>query len=321
MILVDDGSTDDSGALCDKLASTHDNISCYHQENAGSGPARNAGIQKAQGDYIAFFDIDDRIETTFLARCRKEIERHCSPDVLMFSYDSFDDKYKSLTPIVFDSKVCSSNDEIREIYVDHLLGMEKTNGFVWNKVYKREFIVDKNLTFPRLLIQQDEVFNIHVYEKASTLVIIPDVLYHYVVYDKGNTRSNYIQERLSIYNSVKEELLNLYRKWELDDIRALKYIYRRFFNSILFTMNYNNTHKQAKITRSERLKKLKMLMECDETRDCIENLEKLNAVPEELLPKIYFNAIKHQRCFTYRLIRKVEQSTKVIKWSIKKHLL
>ena len=162
IILVDDGSTDGSGNHCDELASSHESISCYHQENLGAGPARNLGIKMSRGEYIAFFDIDDNVESNLLQVCHDELCAYGKPDVFMFSYDSYDVRYKTITSLVFERLVCSSNNEIRDNYVDHLLGLNKDNGFVWNKVYKRRFLIENNLELPDLLIQQDEVFNLKV---------------------------------------------------------------------------------------------------------------------------------------------------------------
>lgn len=321
IILVNDGSTDDSGKKCDYLSSIHENVHCFHQDNKGSGPARNLGIKRAKGRYIVFFDIDDRIEESLLKTCYDELNDKNFPDVFMFSYDSYDVKFKTLTQTVFADIQCLSNHDIRHIYVDHLLGLKKLNGFVWNKVYKRDFLVNNRLEFPSLLIQQDEVFNLHVYRKASSLVISSQILYHYIVYDNGNTRSRFIPERLNIYNTVKNEFLKLYNDWNLKDERMLVYVYRRFFNSIVETMNFNNTHKSSNLNFMEKNNELRMIITCDDTKDCIGHLEKLDAVPSEFFSKLYFKTIKKQNFRYYKMIRFFDKMIKSLKWIVKKHLI
>lgn len=320
IILIEDGSTDDSGKMCDRLSSETSRIKCFHEENKGSGPARNLGIEKASGKYIVFYDIDDSIEQNLLQICYDELNKNNLPDVFMFSYDSFDQKYKTTTPVEFDSIVCNNNDEIKNIFIEHLLGIKKTNGFVWNKVYKKDFIQKNNLQFPDLIIQQDEVFNLSVYSKADSLVISPIILYHYIVYDKGNTRSRYIPNRLSIYNKVKESFLDLYKNWELNDSRMLVFVYRRFFNAIIETLNFNNTHKSSHMSAGERKQDLKMIIECEETHDCIKKLADLDAIPTEYFFKLYYKAIKDNNISFYQFIRFIDKSFKSLKWSIKKHL-
>lgn len=318
LILVDDGSTDNSGYICDEIGDMYDNVICIHQVNQGSGPARNNGIYNARGRYIVFFDIDDKIENSLLQTCYNELLKNNSPDVLMFSYDSYDEKLKTLNPVVFEKIVCRSNEDIKKNYVDHLLGINKPNGFVWNKVYKRNFLIKNNLIFPKLLIQQDEVFNLHVYSKAENLVILPIILYHYNVYNTGNTRSRYIPNRLSLYNTVKKEFLKLYQFWELEDKRMLIFVYRRFFNSIIVTLNFNNTHKESMMSSRERKRDLEMVLVCDETINCLDHLEKLDAVPKKLFPKLYFKALKRQNCTYFKMIRFSEKIIRSLKWTFKK---
>lgn len=317
VILIDDGSTDSSGELCDQLASSRDNIVCYHQDNLGSGPARNLGINKASGDYVVFYDIDDKLEPNLLQICHDEICATASPDVFMFSYDSYDVKYKTITNIVFQELSCASNNEIREQYVDCLLGLGKDNGFVWNKVYKRQFLIDNKLEFPSLLIQQDEVFNLKVYHKAQQLVVSPKILYHYFVYDKGNTRSRFIENRLNIYRTVKNEFLNLYNDWLLDDDRMLKYVYRRYFNSIIESLCFNNTHSDSPLTVKERREEVFSIISDNDVKACVRQLESLNAIPERGFMKWYYKAIKKEDVSMILRTRRVESIWNSLKRTIK----
>ena len=312
VLLIDDGSTDDSGEKCERLAAVHQQVRCFHQSNSGSGPARNLGIQNARGEYIVFFDIDDKIDETFLETVFGELKNRNQPDVLMFSYDSYDVRYKTLTPVIFKDVDCKSNEEIRTIYVDQLLGLEHANGFVWNKVYHRCLLADNAITFPRLLIQQDEVFNLYVYRKATSLVISPKVLYHYVVYDKGNTRSRYIPERFHIYNTVKKEFLKLYQEWNLDDERMLKYVYGRFFRNIILTLNFSK-----KVSKRE----FKRIVESEDTISCVKALKSLNDCPDVFCGRQYLSAIEKQDFVKYRLIRFMDHFVKNLKWTVKKHFI
>mgnify|MGYP002624990540 CR=1 FL=1 len=317
ILLIDDGSTDDSKDKCDYVERLHSNIHCYHQDNKGSGPARNLGIEKAKGKYICFFDIDDKIDDDFLSRCYKLLVDNCEPDVLMFSYDSYDVKYKSLTSVVFSELKCQSNQDIRENYVEHLSGIENVNGFVWNKIYKRQFLLDNSLSFPALLIQQDEVFNLHVYRKARSLVVSPEILYHYFVYDKGNTRSRYIENRLKIYQTVKDEFLSLYDYWKLEDKRMLAYVYNRYFNSIIGTLNFNNNHKDSPLCKVERDKELKSIINDAETQECLEKLDELGASPKNGFDRYYYNAIRERNVVKYKLLRALHLNLQTIKRRLK----
>ena len=302
VILVDDGSTDDSDVKCDRLAAENEKIRTFHQQNAGSGPARNKGIAEARGEYIVFFDIDDSIEETLLQECYDDLCSNGFPEMLIFSYDSYDVKYKSLVASIFEPIKCENNNDVKRIYVDNLLGLKYHNGFVSNKVYSRAFLINNGVMFPNLLIQQDEVFNTRAYRFLNTLSVSSRILYHYKVYDQGNTRSFFIYNRFSIYNTVKDEFLKLYSLWSLDDVRMLRYVYKRFFQSIVGSLNsFLSIDSKNKYYR-ERNDDMRLIMCCDETVDCISNLYTLNIVPPRIKPWLYFKAIETRHLTLYKIV-------------------
>ena len=87
IILVDDGSTDDSGTICDELAAAYENIRVIHQQNGGLSAARNAGLKAAEGEYICFVDSDDYWEENVLGGLMEQVERE-KLDVLRFDYQN-----------------------------------------------------------------------------------------------------------------------------------------------------------------------------------------------------------------------------------------
>lgn len=91
IILVDDGSTDNCGAICDEYASLHDNIKVVHQPNSGLAAARNAGLAVAGGQWILFVDSDDFIDKSLLSRCFKAIRHYGDVDMVQFAYCHVDD--------------------------------------------------------------------------------------------------------------------------------------------------------------------------------------------------------------------------------------
>lgn len=91
LILVDDGSKDGSGAMCEKIASQDSRVHVVHQKNAGAGAARNAGIKTAKGEYIVFVDSDDMIEPEYMELLSKQNE-----DLVFIDVDRVDEKGKVL---------------------------------------------------------------------------------------------------------------------------------------------------------------------------------------------------------------------------------
>ena len=91
IILVDDGSTDNSGQICDEYVKNHSNISVIHKQNGGASDARNIGIEEAEGDYILFIDSDDKIEKNSLSKINEVIINQKFPDIVMLEvYKYFD---------------------------------------------------------------------------------------------------------------------------------------------------------------------------------------------------------------------------------------
>ena len=97
IILVDDGSTDGSGTLCDELAARETNIRVIHKENGGLSSARNAGIAVAGGDYIQFVDSDDYLMPSVLKGLREQIESH-NLDILRYNYQNVNEAGEVFEP-------------------------------------------------------------------------------------------------------------------------------------------------------------------------------------------------------------------------------
>lgn len=236
IILVDDGSKDNTFDLCKELKNKYPFIKIIHQENCGVGSARKKGIQYAKGEYICFFDIDDKVKTDWLEKIYELIIIE-NPDVLIYSYHEINPKLKTLTTFKFQDKSYFSNKEIKSDFIENLSGIKFNNGFVWNKVYKREFLIQNNIKFPDLRIQEDEVFNHKVYMYANSLITSSKVLYDYYIYEKENSRNTFIQDRLKIFQEVKESFLNLSEHWHLDNSDLHYYIHSRFVRNCLFNRN------------------------------------------------------------------------------------
>lgn len=289
-ILIDDGSTDDSLALLHDLQALDDRLVVLHESNQGSGPARNLGIDHARGKWVVFYDVDDQLESNLLERVAHHVEGNDSTEVLVFGYDSYDVFYKTLTIANFPALEMQSNHEVRAGYVDHLMGLRFSNGFVWNKVFGREFLNKHRLRMPALLIQQDEVFCLEVYRHAEHIKIIPDVLYHYYVYSCGNTRSRFISNRLDIYSCVIQSFLALYDDWQLSDERMLRYVYRRFFQNIIDSLNLNCFCDEVERVESSIIK----MITRHDVMQCVAAMQRLHIVPDGGRQKRYFEAIASQ---------------------------
>lgn len=299
LILVDDGSSDATPALCDEYAARDPRIRVIHQQNVGVGETRNRGMDLARGNYILFFDIDDILRPEALARLNEYLSEN-NPQLLIFSYREINPELGTEDVFKFSRLDISSNSELKTVYVDELSGLGFNNGFVWNKVYERDFLISNSLRSPNLRIQQDEVFNVEVLKRVDRILVISDVLYDYYVYNSGNNRSRHIPERLEIYRTVRDSLLSLSEHWRLNDPRFEAYIRRRFVDSLITYIDKNLGNSRADI---------RAVMEAADVRENLSRLSDLNARPIGAL----YGALYHGSARRYLVARRYDTCLKKIK--------
>ncbi|MCH5240187.1 MAG: glycosyltransferase [Muribaculaceae bacterium] len=236
LILVDDGSTDSTFQLCDKMAVSYPNVKVIHQSNSGLGAARNRGIEVTKGKYICFFDIDDEVGNDWLNNIYEELNDF-SADLLIYGYEERNLKYRSSNIFRFGRGIIEDKKGLAKEFVQTLSGIKFNNGFAWNKVYRRDFILEHSLKFPNDAIQQDEIFNHNVYQCFPKILISDKILYHYYIFDKGNIRKRFIPQRITIFENVKKSFIEIDNTFEIKDDKLKKYIHLRFLRNVLFNRN------------------------------------------------------------------------------------
>lgn len=317
IILVNDGSTDETPALCEELRVKDQRIIIINKENGGLGSARNAGLAVATGDYLWFYDVDDECETTLLETAMHNATINDN-DITIFGYDDYDVKYKTLTNIAYEPKLMQSNREIADNYVDYLLGLQYQNGFMWNKVYKRSFIEQNNIRFgDAFRIQQDELFNLKAYRHAVRVELIPDVLYHYYTYNTGNNRSKYIPNRYELYSTIKDEFLSLYSYWGLEDDRMLSYVYKRFYSNILTVLNFNTFHPNSGLNKSERKAKILQIMQESDTQFCMDYMRDHDLAPTGRYELTNWKAIEEESYILFMIYHYMNVAIDRIRWYVR----
>lgn len=323
VIMIDDSSTDSSGEICYKIAQDNSFVKVIHQPNTGAGGARNAGINAAKGDYLAFFDIDDLVDANWLENLHNYLIEY-RPQMAMWGYIEINPKLGLKNIYKFDFALYNSNEAFKRDYVQKYSGIRFNNGFVWNKAFERKFISDNKIRFENLRIQQDEVFNLAVYPLVQHVLVLSDVFYTYYVYYKGNTASNYIPGRLEIYRRVKDSFLEMQKKWSLDNLELEKYIYTRFYNSLLHDLRFNLFHPDNSLTSEERREHLRNVMNDKEIKLIIKWLKGNNAVPCSFLAKSYYRALESSdlKLFqsTYHTERIINKGKSIIRKFLKKHV-
>lgn len=182
LILVDDGSPDNCGAICDEYAEKDSRIHVIHQENGGLSAARNAGLDVATGKYIYFLDSDDAIKPTLLEKALKYMED--GNDMAVFHYDNVYLKGDSEAVIyhtlgTFD---ITDVDKRKEFILCQLL-TGKIGWEAWSRMYSREIIERYHLRFAdnRRIFAEDLYFCLCYCAHARRIVSIQDSLYYYTI--------------------------------------------------------------------------------------------------------------------------------------------
>ena len=257
IIVIDNGSTDRSGSICDIYANEYANFSVYHIENHGVGSARNFGLSKARGEFIYFVDSDDYLVGNLFA----EFEDKLTPDLdlLVFSYyNSFEqelterNRTKKCLPY---SGLYDKNDFIK-IFTDLFLSdMLYT---VWNKLYRREFLIENNISFEKYELGEDVRFNLDVYHKVNKVYLSQDSYYVYVIGRKGSAMSSYNPKRLQYQLQELELVDSLLKDWHIDSSNLDNTVKARILMS-----NIHNISKQ----KLPVIKKVKLVKEICKSKD------------------------------------------------------
>lgn len=227
IILVDDGSTDFSGKICDVYAEKDNRITVVHQKNAGAGAAKNTGLDLVKGEYFSIIDSDDYIELDMYEKMVNSLEKY-NADIVqclfrnVFVNDSFDRKYKIKGNY---PKVLTSKSFLKEYLYDWKYAI------FWNKLFKSSLL--KEIRFPVGRKIDDEFFTYKLVCNAKKVVNIDNILYNYrmrktSVMNENNT-DRLIYDRIDCfierYNYVSDIYPSLKKKYNLklyDDLLYFK---------------------------------------------------------------------------------------------------
>lgn len=183
VILVDDGSPDCTGEICDYYAKTHREVSAYHTENGGVSHARNHGLSAARGEYITFVDSDDYVDDDYIKTILEEII--AEPDIVWFDHRAISDIAEYHNKAVVDN---INNSNIRS-YIDSAI-LESHFNYPWDKIFRHEIIKKYKICFDETLIGgEDLLFNINVIKVSRHIKYCPKSVYNYMLNPSSATHN------------------------------------------------------------------------------------------------------------------------------------
>ena len=191
IILVDDGSTDCTGIICDKLAKEDNRISVIHKTNGGLSDARNAGIDVSRGEYISFVDSDDYIASDMLEHMMNAM---CETDISMvvvgfWKQSGYAREYCGPT----NERVVSSEEALKDIYIGHEIYPAS-----WNKLYRRALF--NNNRFAVGMINEDSEIITKLLTECNRVALVSKPLYIYMIREGSITQSSFSSKD---YNGIK----------------------------------------------------------------------------------------------------------------------
>lgn len=243
LILVDDGSTDRTKAICDRYREKDNRVTVIHQMNQGVGVARNTGLQKARGDYITFIDSDDEVAKQYL----ENLLRPCIKDsvdisVCRYQYVNQGESYK---PIITNNYVVAD--------VDYRIIKAKIIGRCCGTMIKSDVL--KNQYFDTdVYVGEDLLFFCRAINKVKRIALIPDQLYCYYIYGESSYNGTYNDKKFTEIVSWNR-VLDLFKDRSKHFRNTLYRIYGWIVFSNIMKMeefNYNDKEKKKYCKRELR---------------------------------------------------------------------
>ena len=218
LILINDGSSDNSGNICDKYEKEDHRIKVFHKENGGVSSARNLGIDNAKGEWVAFIDSDDQLDRDYLLN----FNLNSDADLLVQGYkkEYFNKKPEMIIPNMEESYLASD-------VISIIFDLEKKSiiNSPWCKLFKREILFKHNILFDNnISYGEDHLFSLSFIEHIATISVTPKAGYIYQIRASQSLSTKCIEPEKLIYyaDKVKEIRYNLYKKI-INPIRQKKY--------------------------------------------------------------------------------------------------
>lgn len=227
VILVDDGSPDNCGKICDEYLLKDNRIRVIHKENGGLSSARNAGLEIATGEYIGFVDSDDWIEPKMYETLIENAIKYNAEISVGGVVDLLEenDNY-TIIKSTFDEKIDVQVLNNEEAMKKFFLG----SWSAWDKIYKRK--VHEKIRFPEGMINEDEAIAMKILDNSEKIVYTNEVFYNYIRRPNSITTSEFSERKLDWYRNCKKNLEFIKEKHS----NLRHYAEVRFCNSIMWSL-------------------------------------------------------------------------------------
>ena len=301
ILLIDDGSTDSSPEIIDKLALSDQRIRVIHKENGGTAMVRNLGVESAKGEYILFIDADDWLSNDCIEECVKEIKEN-NLDVVRFNYVKEFLTYSEQKQNTFLKLETYSAEECQGVarqiigLIDGELAHPENQNFLASacfNLYNRQIILDNNIKFTdmsKIGAFEDGLFNIEYFLHINSFKFIDKPFYHYRKYNEGSCTSNYRKDFLKRQLYLFEKISALILDNDNQDFKRA-FESRVALSTMEMCLNALKNKDKFKVKYSE----VKGILKDNTIRQA---LKKLRLKPLPFKFKIYYFFAKHKMVFS-----------------------
>ena len=279
LILVDDGSTDRSGQICDKFAQIDNRIKVIHKQNTGQADSRNIAIKMCKGEYIIFVDSDDYIHNKLFEITYKEAKKYNS-DLVVYDYIKIGENDNEIKKITNNYEVKKYNN-INAI--NQLFGNKSGQFYLaCTKLYKRNIF--DNIEFPKNKIYEDELIMHEVLYISSNVIYIPIKLYYYRMRSDSTVSSSFNYKKLDYIEACYKSMrffnkLNLDIKYQSQE-KYVYYFFKYYNKSKVLIPDWKVKTRKIKI---DFFKSMKILL----FSPIFNKKEKISWIVFIIFPKIY----------------------------------
>lgn len=251
LLLVDDCSPDNSGAICDEYSQKDNRVKVLHlAENGGAGNARNEAMKVVKGKYLCFLDADDYFDSNMLETLVTSVKENPAKVVifgLIEEYLKRNGKVANTKTVTYENKILRDAQSVR----NEVLSLELVDlyGYPCNKMYDVEFLKSNGAVFPQMKFNEDIIFNIDVFMDIDSCNILDFAPYHYIKHS-GSTTGSFIPTYFNDIMMKIDKLYDQFEYWNMLDDKNLNTIALRYVRCV-FSALERNLDKRSKMNSQQ----------------------------------------------------------------------
>lgn len=204
VLLVDDGSKDKSGGICDAYAKKDARVRVFHKKNGGLSSARNYGIDRARGKYVLFVDSDDYVEPNLCGNLKAAVTKHPRADA--FIYGGLEENENGIIGAVRSMEPDRIQPWPAHEFLRYAYRNRNLNVQAWLYAYRKEFLDKNGLRFREGILHEDVEFTPRALLKARQVVEVPGYFYHYIIREGSISTSKNMEKNIrDLFRTLEEQ--------------------------------------------------------------------------------------------------------------------